>query len=227
MGPPQTITLNSSNNTLAGLAEAINSSGAGVTASVLTDRVFAPEPGLGHLGGGRQISILSNSISTGTDASLSYTGSTGTGDPGRKWNADDGGERERRAERHALGDGGQRDGRKNCDWRRPSAGAAANTFYTGSGVNTLAGLAAAITANASALGITANVVTNNDGSSSLSLTSSTLGTAGNLTVASTSGRHPYRAGLQHSSDRQGRRAVDRWRGADQLLEYGGESDSRA
>ena len=36
-GTAQTITLNSSDNTLAGLAAAINSSGVGVTASVLTD----------------------------------------------------------------------------------------------------------------------------------------------------------------------------------------------
>ena len=47
------ITLNSSDNTLAGLAAAINSSGVGVTASVLTDSSgLAPQPGFGAPAGG-------------------------------------------------------------------------------------------------------------------------------------------------------------------------------
>jgi flagellar hook-associated protein 2 len=54
-----------------------------------------------------------------------------------------------------------------------------NTIYTGSGVNTLAGLAAAITtAN---IGVTAGVSTS-DGESSLTLTSQTAGANGALTV---------------------------------------------
>ena len=59
---------------------------------------------------------------------------------------------------------------------------AANTMYTGSGVNTLAGIRDAI--NSAGIGVTASVVTNSDGSSSLSLLSQTAGSAGTLTVSS-------------------------------------------
>jgi flagellar secretion chaperone FliS len=57
---------------------------------------------------------------------------------------------------------------------------AANTIYTGSGVNTLAGIAGFITANT---GVTASVVTSSSGSS-LHLTSKTAGSAGSLAVSS-------------------------------------------
>jgi flagellar hook-associated protein 2 len=57
----------------------------------------------------------------------------------------------------------------------------ADTFYTGSGINTLAGLAAAI--NAAQIGVTATVVTKN-GASSLSLMSGTEGASGALSVTS-------------------------------------------
>jgi flagellar hook-associated protein 2 len=49
--------------------------------------------------------------------------------------------------------------------------------------NTIGGLAAAI--NAANMGVTASIVTNNDGSQSLSLLSGTSGSAGDLTVNST------------------------------------------
>ena len=58
---------------------------------------------------------------------------------------------------------------------------AANTIYTGSGVNTLSGLASAI--SAANLGVTANVVTSN-GESTLTLTSQTAGSAGAVSVTS-------------------------------------------
>jgi flagellar hook-associated protein 2 len=66
----------------------------------------------------------------------------------------------------------------------PSTGAATNTIYTGSGVNTLSGLASAINTDTS-LGFTASVVTASDGSETLTLNSGTSGSAGTLTVAST------------------------------------------
>jgi flagellar hook-associated protein 2 len=184
-GASQTITL-SSNNTLAGLAAAINASGAGVTASVLTDsNISRLSLVSGTSGAGGQISILSNSIATATNASLSYTGSSGSATQASN------GSLTTVASANDVLSGtlsvtvGSGTKEKIVIGSVPSGGAAANTFYTGSGVNTLAGLAAAITTNSSALGITASVVTNNDGSASLSLASSTLGTAGNLTVAST------------------------------------------
>jgi flagellar hook-associated protein 2 len=58
---------------------------------------------------------------------------------------------------------------------------AANTVYTGSGVNTLSGVANAI--NAANIGVTADVVTS-QGESNLTLTSETAGTDGALTVNS-------------------------------------------
>ncbi|MGB8030557.1 MAG: flagellar filament capping protein FliD [Terracidiphilus sp.] len=58
---------------------------------------------------------------------------------------------------------------------------AANTIYTGSGVNTLAGIASAI--NSANLGLTANVLADSTGSR-LSLVSGTSGQAGQLTVTS-------------------------------------------
>ncbi len=59
---------------------------------------------------------------------------------------------------------------------------AANTIYTGSGINTLTGLAGII--NTANIGVTASVMTNGDGSQSLSLLSNTAGSAGNLSVTS-------------------------------------------
>jgi flagellar hook-associated protein 2 len=75
-GTAQTITLSSSDNTLAGLASAINSSGAGVTASVLTDssgsRLSLVSSTSGAGGG---ITVSNNSIADTTTSSgtLAYT----------------------------------------------------------------------------------------------------------------------------------------------------------
>ena len=63
-------------------------------------------------------------------------------------------------------------------------GAAANTIYTGSGVNTLSGLVDTINGDTS-LGLTAAVTTAADGSQTLKLTSGTSGSAGTLTVTPT------------------------------------------
>jgi flagellar hook-associated protein 2 len=61
------------------------------------------------------------------------------------------------------------------------ASPAANTIYTGSGTNTLAGIASAI--NSANLGVTANVLADASGSR-LSLVSNTSGLAGQLTITS-------------------------------------------
>ena len=77
-GTAKTITLNSSNNTLSGMAAAINSSGAGVTASVLTDssgsRLSLVSGTSGKQG---TVSVTANSISDTTTSSgtLAYTSS--------------------------------------------------------------------------------------------------------------------------------------------------------
>ncbi|MGB6688608.1 MAG: flagellar filament capping protein FliD [Terracidiphilus sp.] len=77
-GTPQTITLNSSDNTLSGLAAAINSSGVGVTASVLTDSTGSRLSLVsGTSGGDGDIQISANSIvdASNSNAALAYTSS--------------------------------------------------------------------------------------------------------------------------------------------------------
>lgn len=74
-GTAETITLNSSNNTLAGLAAAVNASGAGITASVLTDATgsrLSLVSGTSGAGGG--ITVSANSIvdSSNANAALAY-----------------------------------------------------------------------------------------------------------------------------------------------------------
>jgi flagellar hook-associated protein 2 len=73
-GTAQTITLTSSDNTLAGLAAAINSSGVGITASVLTDSSGSRLSLVsGISGAGGNIQVSANSIIDGANA-LGYTG---------------------------------------------------------------------------------------------------------------------------------------------------------
>src|SRR5665213_155580 len=75
----QTITLNSSNNTLAGLAAAINSSGVGVKASVLTDSAGSRLSLVsGTSGQNGTITVSANSIvdSSQSNAALGYTASS-------------------------------------------------------------------------------------------------------------------------------------------------------
>ena len=70
----------------------------------------------------------------------------------------------------------------------PSGGAAANTFYTGSGVNSLSGLEGVINTNSASLGVTASLNTVAVGSNAigtiLTLTSNSNGSSGTLSVNS-------------------------------------------
>ncbi len=80
-GAAETITLGTSNNTLAGLATAINASGAGVTASVLTDSTGSRLSIVSNTSGANgNVTISSNSIvdTSNSNAALTYT-STVTG----------------------------------------------------------------------------------------------------------------------------------------------------
>jgi flagellar hook-associated protein 2 len=80
-GAAKTITLGTSNNTLAGLASAINSSGAGVTASVLTDSAGSRLSLVSNTSGaGGNLTISSNSIvdTSNSNTALTYN-STVTG----------------------------------------------------------------------------------------------------------------------------------------------------
>jgi flagellar hook-associated protein 2 len=164
-GTPQTITLNSSDNTLNGLAAAINSSAVGVTASVLTDA------------SGSRLSLVSGTsgaegnltVSANTLAPvLNFTGSAGT---------------------VSAASTGTLDSIPNlADTLAGSLSiqvgtGAAQTVTLDSSDNTLAGLMNAVN-NTAGIGVTASIVTNSNGSSSLSLVSNTAGTAGSLTVSS-------------------------------------------
>jgi len=75
-GKAQKITLNSTNNTLAGLAAAINAAGAGVTASVLTDASGSRLSLVSNTSGGAgNITVSANSIvdTTNANTALGYT----------------------------------------------------------------------------------------------------------------------------------------------------------
>lgn len=176
-GKAQTIGVPSASgqNTLAGLAKAINSSGVGINASVLTDSSGSRLSLVSGTSGAKgNITVSANQI-VAASAGLSYTASaasTATGTLSSITNAAD------------LLSGtlsiqvGSGIAQTVVFGAKPSS-PAANTIYTGSGANTLSALATAITS--ASIGVTATVVTNKDASSSLSLNS---GTSGALTVSS-------------------------------------------
>jgi flagellar hook-associated protein 2 len=74
---PTTITINSSNNTLAGLAQAINNSAAGVTASVLTDSTGSRLSLVSSTSGAAGNFTVTSSVldTSNSNAALGYTGS--------------------------------------------------------------------------------------------------------------------------------------------------------
>ena len=175
-GTPQTITLNSSNDTLNGLAAAINSSAVGVTASVLTDSSGSRLSLVsGTSGAGGDIVIDSNTISAPLNYTASASSSTySTGTLDSIVNTAD----------PLSGSLSIQVGKGTVETvvigNQPSS-PAANTVYTGS-IDTLSDLANFIS-NAN-IGVGASVVANSDGSSSLQLVSGTAGATGNLTVNS-------------------------------------------
>ena len=174
-GTARTITLNSSDNTLTGLASAINASSAGITASVLTDangsRLSLVSSTSGTHG---NIVVSSNSLAAAAANTLSYSGtagsssvtSAGTLSPVASLS-------------HSLS------GSMSIQVGSGSAQTVnLSDVNTAEGGTTLSNLESYINSNTSTLGVTASVVTNSDGTSSLSLLSNTTGTAGTLTVSS-------------------------------------------
>ena len=170
-GTAQTITLGSSNNTLAGLASAINSSGVGVIASILTDSSGSRLSLVsGTSGAGGNVTISSNSITAAAAAPLAYTGAAVTPT--------------------TYSSGALAAVASSTDVLTGSIQIAVGsgspqTISLGSPGETLAQLASAINDPTTGVpGVTASVVTNSDGSSSLSLVSGALGSAGTLSVTS-------------------------------------------
>jgi flagellar hook-associated protein 2 len=164
-GAAQTITLNSSNNTLSGLAKAINASGVGITANVITDSQGSRLSMVsGTSGSGGSIAIDANSIG----ALLNYNGTAAT------------------STTNASGTVG-----KIASDDDILSGSITISVGSGSPVqiavtpayNTLTKLADAIN-GVSGVGVTASVVTNSDKTESLSLVSNTPGTTGAMAVTS-------------------------------------------
>lgn len=150
-GTPQTIAVPSSNATLAGLAAAINNSGLGILASVLTDATGSRLSLVSSTSGANgNISVVSNELAGATNATLSYTATnassgTLTGIP----TAGD-----TLAGTLTLQVGANAPQTINVD--------------AADGDNTLTTLMNAINNN-SGLGVTASIVANSDGTQSLSL----------------------------------------------------------
>jgi flagellar hook-associated protein 2 len=170
-GKAQTITLGTSNNTLTGLAAAINSAGIGVTANVLTDssgsRLSLTS---GTSGAGGNIVISANSITAAGSNTLSYSGSAGSGTV---------------ASTGTLAAVASANDVLTGSISIAVGTGSAQTINLGSSGETLQQLADAINDPTTGVaGVTASVVTNSDGSSSLSLTSQTAGSAGTLAVTS-------------------------------------------
>ena len=179
-GTQLTITLNSSNNTLAGLASTINSADIGINASVLTDSsgsmlslVSATSGAAGNI----NVSASANTLVATDSAALSYT-AVANGDSGSLAALADTTDTLSGTMTIQAGTG---TAKTIVVGAQPSGGPALNTIYTGSasGWNTLSGLATAI--STASIGVTATVVTSSSGAESLSLSSDP---AANLAVTS-------------------------------------------
>ncbi len=167
-GKAQTIALPSGGGTLTSLAAAINASGVGVTASVLTDSSGSRLSLVSGTSGAKgNLSITANSVNDTTGIKLQFEGSAGSGT-----NASSG---------MLTSIANAADLLSGALSIQVGSGSPAS-FTLDASSNTLATLANTI--NQAAIGVTASVVTNGDGSSSLSLLSGTPGVAGTLAVTS-------------------------------------------
>ncbi len=166
-GASTKITIDSADNTLAGLAAAINSSTAGVTANVMTTS------------SGSVLSLVSGT--SGTNGDLTITSSIADAKPITLGYSNGGYSSSGDFSSGNLSAVGSSDTLGGSISIAVGSGAA-QVVDVPSGTNTLQGLADAINGT-SGIGVTASVVTSN-GQSSLSLVSNTAGSVGALTVAS-------------------------------------------
>jgi flagellar hook-associated protein 2 len=183
-GTALTITLNSSDNTLAGLAATINASAIGINASVLTDSAGSRLSLVSATSGTQgNIAVTSDTIVATNSTVLNYTGTAGSGSTASTGTlAALANNSDTLTGSLSIQVGGGT-AQTIVVGAAPST-PALNTFYTGtaSGANTLTGLEDAI--NSAGIGVTASIVTNGSGAQSLSLVSNTVGSAGTLTVNS-------------------------------------------
>lgn len=160
-GKPQTITLPPSGGTLQSLMTAINSSGAGVTANVLTDATGSRLSITSGISGAKGTVTVTSNVTDSTlypDAlNLTYADTSSSGAGARS------------GALAAIPNGGDS---LTGDLSITGPTGSATDFQLStlaSGQQTLAGLASAI--NSAAIGVTASVVANSDGSAQLSLQS--------------------------------------------------------
>jgi len=173
-GKAQTITLGSSDDTLAGLASAINSSGVGITANVLTDasgsRLSLVSSTSGASG---NIAVSGNSLTAAASNTLNatVTAGSGTGSSGTTSSA---------LLSPVTSSSEPLTGTLNVTVNGNQQSISMSTV----GGNTLSDLQQYIHTNSTSLGFDASVVNNSDGTTSLQLTSGTAGSGGTLTVNS-------------------------------------------
>jgi flagellar hook-associated protein 2 len=156
-------------NTLSALSAAIDASGVGIASGVLTDATGSRLSLVSGISGAAgDVTATANSLTTAVANTLSYSGTAGTGTAASSGTL---------APVASLTDA--------------LSGSISIPVGTGTAVPvavptsnaTLAGLVSAIN-NTTGIGVTASIVTNSDGTSSLALASQTLGAAGTLTVNS-------------------------------------------
>ncbi len=169
-GTQLTITLDSSNNTLAGLAATINSADIGINASVLTDSsgsMLSLVSATSGAAGDITVNSSTNTLVATDTAVLSYTAAT-NGESGTLTALANTTDTLNGSLSIKVGTG---TAQTIVVGAEPSGGPAPNTIYTGSasGWNTLTGLETAI--NTASLGVTASIVTSSSGAQSLSLRS--------------------------------------------------------
>ncbi len=189
-GTKLTLALNSSDNTLAGLASTINASGIGINASVLTEATGSMLSLVSATSGTNgNISVSSNSITATKTVAMSYTdaGTTSTtaADSGALTAVASAGDTVTGSISIQSGSG---TAYNIVAGKQPSSGAAAHTIYTGTSTNTISSLESVINNNPSLLGVTASLNTSAVGSNAigtvLTLTSSSNGSSGALTISS-------------------------------------------
>ncbi|MGD0348270.1 MAG: flagellar filament capping protein FliD [Terracidiphilus sp.] len=177
-GTSHTFILDSSNNTLSGLASAINSSGVGITASVLTDATGSRLSLVsGTSGANGNIVVTGNSLTAAVSNTLSatVTAGSGTGSSSTTSSATlspvSSSSEQLTGSLNVTVDGSQ----------QSISMSAVNTAENGA---TLTDLQQYIHSNSSTLGFDASLVNNSDGTVSLQLTSGAPGSTGTLAVNS-------------------------------------------
>jgi flagellar hook-associated protein 2 len=174
-GTAQTITLSSSDDTLSGLASAINDSGLGITANVLTDATGSRLSLVsGTSGANGNISVTANTLTAAVSNTLGATVTAGTSSTASKAllaAVASSSEQLTGSLAVTVGSGSQQS-------------IAMSTVSSTEGGTTLSDLQQYIHSNSSTLGFDASLVNNTDGTVSLQLTANTASSSDSLAVSS-------------------------------------------